>query len=70
MDQIYCRVLILERKMSTKSTKKSSKKEDGGGFHRRGAVREKHVFKVMEHEFIPKFFREPTYCAHCTSFIW
>lgn len=40
------------------------------GFKRRGAVKEKPVFAVKEHQFIPKFFKEPTYCAHCTKFIW
>ncbi|XP_057310416.1 calcium-dependent protein kinase C-like isoform X2 [Hydractinia symbiolongicarpus] len=48
----------------------ATSEEKPAGFHRRGAVKEKPIFKVREHEFIPKFFKEPTYCAHCKNFIW
>ena len=44
--------------------------EKPAGFKRRGALKEKPVFNVRQHQFIPKFFKEPTYCAHCTNFIW
>lgn len=48
----------------------AASEEKPAGFQRRGAVKEKPIFKVKEHEFIPKFFKEPTYCAHCKNFIW
>ena len=37
---------------------------------RQGALREKIEFIVNEHKFIPKFFKQPTFCALCRNFIW
>ena len=37
---------------------------------RMGALGKKNIHEINSHEFIGKFFKEPTYCSHCKDLIW
>ncbi|CAF3642430.1 unnamed protein product [Rotaria sordida] len=58
------------RNFSASSSSLSPFVEKKQAIARRGALRQKNIYTVKSHQFIPRFFKTPTFCSHCRDFIW
>ncbi|XP_060072755.1 protein kinase C delta type-like isoform X1 [Ylistrum balloti] len=60
-----------ENEEQVPSLAEPDKVNTGGAItRRRGAIKQQKVHEVKGHQFIAKFFRQPTYCSFCNEFLW